>query len=124
MKKLYLLIVVLLIGSFALSACAPAIAPDTEGENVVEVELVSYDIHMPQTLESGSITFHVVNNSDDDEHSIEIEGNGVEVELEPHLQPGEDGTLTVELAPGTYRVYCPVDDHAEEHGMEIEITVK
>jgi uncharacterized cupredoxin-like copper-binding protein len=141
MRKAHALLICLLAGLIFLSACTP-VAPgreedepagnenenvnsnDNEAENVVEVELVSYEIHMPMTLDAGTITFHVVNNSQDDEHSIEIEGNGIEEELEPHLEPGEEGALTVDLAPGTYRVYCPVDDHADEHGMEIEITVK
>src|SRR5688572_8648759 len=134
MRKLHTLLISLLVGLMFLSACTPVVpgreedAPavnenenannnDNEAENVVEVELVSYEINMPTTLDAGTITFHVINNSDDHEHSIEIEGNGIEKELEPHLQPGEEGTLTVDLAPGTYRVYCPVEDHAEEHGM-------
>jgi uncharacterized cupredoxin-like copper-binding protein len=126
MRKL-LTVSILLIGMVILSACAspttPA-PPPSEGQTV-EVELVSYEIHMSQTLQAGTLTFHVVNNTDDgEEHSLEIEGNGIEVELESHLQPGEEGTLTVDLAPGTYRFYCPVEDHAEEHGMEIEVTVE
>jgi uncharacterized cupredoxin-like copper-binding protein len=91
---------------------------------MVEVELVSYEIHMPQTLQAGTNTFHVVNHATDEEHSFEIEGNGIEEELESHLQPGEEGTLTVDLPAGTYTVYCPVEDHRTAHGMEIEVTVK
>lgn len=154
MSKHYASLLALLVGLLVLAACMPVApareddAPSepslnendngntndnaaendnqagTEGGNVVEVELTSYEIDMPKTLQAGTITFHVVNNSQDDEHSIEIEGEGIEEELEPHLEPGEEGTLTVDLAPGTYRVYCPVNDHAEEHGMEIEITVE
>jgi uncharacterized cupredoxin-like copper-binding protein len=129
MRKRYLRQIAILIGLVALSGCVPAPTgvdqnQSTAVENVVEVELVSFEIHMPETLQAGTITFDVVNNSEDDEHSIKIEGQGIEEELESHLQPGEEGTLTVDLAPGTYRVYCPVEDHADEHGMEIEITVE
>jgi plastocyanin len=94
------------------------------GEGEIEVELYSYEIEMPATLKAGTITFHIENEADDEEHSFAIEGNGVDVQLDAELQPGEEGTLTVELAPGTYRIYCPVEDHAEEHGMELEVTVE
>jgi uncharacterized cupredoxin-like copper-binding protein len=137
MRKQYAFLMAWLVGLFVLVACAPATTGtendgpsepslnDNEGENVVEVELVSYEIQMPMTLKAGTITFHVVNNTpDDEEHSFEIEGNGIEEELEHHLKPGEEASLTVDLAPGTYRVYCPVEDHAEEHGMEIQISVE
>lgn len=129
MRKHYLQQIAALIPLVVLAGCAPAATEVDDnrsetGEKVIEVELVSYEIHMPETLQAGTISFHVVNNSEDDEHSMKVEGQGIEEELEPHLQPGEEGTLTVDLAPGTYRVYCPVDDHAEEHGMEIEITVE
>jgi uncharacterized cupredoxin-like copper-binding protein len=30
--------------------------------------------------------------------------------------------LTVDLTPGTYEVYCPIDDHRAQ-GMQVEVTV-
>ena len=47
---------------------------------------------------------------------------GIEEELEQHLQPGASDTITVDLTPGTYAVYCPVDNH-EAEGMRVELTV-
>jgi uncharacterized cupredoxin-like copper-binding protein len=76
---------------------------------------------MPATVPAGSIVFDIVN-AGTMEHGFEIEGAGVEEVLEPTLQPGETGTLEVNLEPGTYTVYCPVDDHRAS-GMEIELTV-
>lgn len=95
----------------------------TAGEaQTVDVDLIDGQINMPITLAPGLITFNVTN-SGTMEHSFEIEGQGLEAELDPHLQPGESGQLQVELAAGTYTVYCPVADHADQ-GMRLELTVQ
>jgi len=54
-------------------------------------------------------------------HAVEVEGDGIEEETET-IQGGET-ELTVDLKPGTYEFYCPVDDHKEE-GMKGELIVK
>ena len=87
----------------------------------VNVGLIEYQIDMPASVPAGTVTFNITNNGTM-EHSFHIEGNGIDQELEPHLQPGESGTLTVDLAPGTYTVYCPVEDH-RSRGMELQLTV-
>ena len=94
--------------------------PDEE-VNTVQVELVSFEIGMPETLPAGPTEFEVTN-AGEDEHSFVIEGQGIEEGLDSNLQPDEAQTLQVDLEPGTYVVYCPVDDHREE-GMELELTV-
>jgi uncharacterized cupredoxin-like copper-binding protein len=38
------------------------------------------------------------------------------------LRPDAETTLSVELADGTYELFCPVDNHAEK-GMSAEVTV-
>jgi uncharacterized cupredoxin-like copper-binding protein len=88
----------------------------------VDVSLIEFELQMETTVPAGTVTFNITNNGTE-EHSFEIEGNGVEEELEPHLMPGESGTLTVDLQPGTYEVYCPVADHADM-GMRLELTVQ
>lgn len=92
------------------------------GQVEVEVRLFDRTIEMPASLPEGRTTF-VVTNTGDATHSFEVEGRGLEAELERPLQPGETGTLTVELTPGDYTVYCPVGNHQAE-GMErrLEIT--
>jgi uncharacterized cupredoxin-like copper-binding protein len=66
------------------------------------------------------------------QHSLEIEGKGIkskegeagEAKLEPYLDPGQSGVLTVSFQkPGTYEMYCPVDGH-EQEGMKGEVVVK
>lgn len=96
----------------------PAISPEGSG---VDVGLTEFTIDMPHELPAGSTTFRVTN-AGTIPHNIEIEGQGIERELERNLSAGQGGTLTVELEPGTYEVYCPVADHAER-GMRLELTV-
>jgi uncharacterized cupredoxin-like copper-binding protein len=74
------------------------------------------------TVKPGTVTFDVTNDGQTT-HALEVEGPGEEVETED-LSPGDSAKLTVDLSkPGTYEMYCPVDDH-RGMGMEGEITVK
>jgi uncharacterized cupredoxin-like copper-binding protein len=75
------------------------------------------------SVKSGNVTFNLKNDGQT-AHSLEIEDvNGQDEEIEGDVSPGQSGTLAVNLKPGTYEFYCPVDDH-KEMGMEGEITVK
>jgi uncharacterized cupredoxin-like copper-binding protein len=93
---------------------------EAEG-NAVQVSLTEYTIDMPTEIGAGTVSFEVSNDGNT-AHNFEIEGQGVEEEFESNLQPGETKTLQVELQPGTYEVYCPVDGH-RDLGMELELTV-
>ena len=73
------------------------------------------------TTKAGQVTFDVSNDGST-VHNLEVEGNGVEEETED-LQPGQSGKLTVDLKPGTYEIYCAIDDH-KELGMEGTLTVQ
>jgi plastocyanin len=55
-------------------------------------------------------------------HAVEIEGNGVEKKTET-VTGGKAPAITVDLKPGTYTFYCPVDGH-EAAGMKGTLTVK
>jgi plastocyanin len=69
---------------------------------------------------AGSVTIKLVNDSDIP-HAVEVEGNGVEEESETIT--GGETELSVDLEPGTYEYYCPVDDHKGQ-GMEGTLTVE
>jgi glucose/arabinose dehydrogenase len=90
------------------------------GETVA-VSLMEFAIDMPTELPAGPTTFEITNDGTI-EHNFEVEGQGIEEELPENLAPGASGTLTVDLAPGTYEVYCPVGNH-EDEGMRVELTV-
>jgi plastocyanin len=99
------------------TATSPAPAQAT----TTEVGLSEYQIEMPTSLSAGSQAFSVTNNGTI-EHNFEIEGQGIEESFGNNLSPGEAQTMQLDLAPGTYEVYCPVDNHREQ-GMEIQLTV-
>ncbi|HET8755249.1 MAG TPA: cupredoxin domain-containing protein [Solirubrobacteraceae bacterium] len=62
------------------------------------------------SAKAGKVTLKLVNQSQIP-HAIEVEGNGVEEETD--TVTGENAEVTIDLKPGTYQYYCPVDDHRE-----------
>jgi glucose/arabinose dehydrogenase/uncharacterized cupredoxin-like copper-binding protein len=100
---------------------AEAATTPAAGGEVVTVSLVDGAIEMSDTLAAGTYTFEVTNNGTM-MHNFEIEGQGMESAFEADLEPGETRSMTVELAAGTYEVYCPVGNHRAQ-GMELELTV-
>jgi uncharacterized cupredoxin-like copper-binding protein len=68
----------------------------------------------------GTYTFEAMNDGGVD-HSLEIEGMGIEEETET-IGPGESASMTVDLEAGTYEMYCPIGNH-RDLGMSGEITV-
>jgi uncharacterized cupredoxin-like copper-binding protein len=98
-----------------------AASPVPEDTPTTEVGLTEYQIEMPTSLSAGSQTFRVTNNGTT-EHNFEVEGQGIEEAFETNLSPGETQTMQLDLAPGTYEVYCPVGNHRDQ-GMEIQLTV-
>jgi uncharacterized cupredoxin-like copper-binding protein len=94
------------------------------GGQTVDMSAVDFKFNPSDpTVKSGDVTFNLTNDGQAP-HSLEIEDvNGQDQEIEGDVSPGQSGTLTVNLKPGTYEFYCPVDNH-KEMGMEGEITVK
>lgn len=93
----------------------------TGADHKVEVKLTEFKMEMSTTVAAGPTTF-TVTNAGSDVHSFEVEGNGMEKRLATHLQAGQTKTLQVDLKPGTYKVYCPVDGH-KMIGMSLNLTV-
>jgi uncharacterized cupredoxin-like copper-binding protein len=98
-----------------------AVTPDKDAHRV-EVTLNEHRIDMPKSLGSGKTAF-VVRNSGKEKHNFEIEGQGIDKKFMTSLSPDESKVLHVDLAPGNYKVICPVKDH-EEEGMKLNVTVK
>jgi hypothetical protein len=93
----------------------------TTDADTVEVHLAEFSIDMPQSLPAGRTVFRVMNHGSV-EHGFEIEGPDVQDSLTSNVQPGEEATLSVDLEPGSYEVWCPVADHAEQ-GMRTTLQV-
>jgi uncharacterized cupredoxin-like copper-binding protein len=108
-------------GESSADAETAATAPNS-AKGSVEVRLTEYKIEMPILIVSGATTFNVTNTGNET-HGFEIAGNGIEKPLKPRLKKGENGSLQVDLKPGTYKVYCPVIGH-KWHGMSLDLTVR
>jgi plastocyanin len=93
-------------------AGALALAADPSGK-------IAYD----KTSLSGKAGKNTINftNASQVPHAVEVEGKGVEKETKT-IQGGK-ASLTLNLKPGTYEFYCPVDDHKAE-GMKGTLTIK
>src|SRR5947207_13311599 len=73
----------------------------------VSVKLSEWNVGLSQaSIAAGPVTF-VVTNAGSIPHGFEVEGEGIEQEIET-IQPGASDTLTLTLKPGSYEVYCPV----------------
>jgi uncharacterized cupredoxin-like copper-binding protein len=114
------MVVVALLSALPLATVTAAPLRQTDG-SPVSVSLVDFEIRMPNQLPAGPTTFTVTNEGTHP-HNFEIEGQGIEQVFEANLQPGESNTMTIDLPPGDYVVYCPVDDH-RGLGMELTLTV-
>jgi uncharacterized cupredoxin-like copper-binding protein len=88
----------------------------------VDVQLTEYGIQMPDTLPSGQQRLKVAN-AGKENHNFIIEGPGVSTKLTNDLTRGDTAEIVVDLKPGSYTVYCPVDGHRGK-GMQRTVTVR
>jgi len=88
------------------------------------VRLTEWKVELSQsTVPSGEVEI-TVKNGGTMPHALEIEGKGIEKELEP-INAGKTSKLRLTLSPGTYELYCPIGDGAHKQmGMiaHIEVT--
>jgi uncharacterized cupredoxin-like copper-binding protein len=96
----------------------------TQAAETIDVSLTDFKIDppKPRISKAGQIEFRVKNDGGT-VHNLEVEGPKDEAVLPSNLNPGQTGTLKVDLStPGKYEWYCPVDDH-RGFGMKGQITV-
>lgn len=89
----------------------------------VRARLTEWKVELSQTtIAAGPVKF-VITNAGSIAHGFEVEGQGVEKEVET-IQPGASDTLSLTLRQGSYEVYCPVGEVAHKKlGMEAHLVV-
>ncbi len=88
----------------------------------VQVTLKEFSITLdPSTVRAGTVRF-VVTNQGTVVHSFEVKGNGID-QRASNLNPGQSETMQVDLQPGTYDTWCPIDSH-KDLGMFAQLTVR
>ena len=102
-----------------------AMTPSTQsgGASSVGVRLSEWKLELSRlTVPTGDVEF-TVTNSGTMLHAFEVEGQGLEKDLEP-IKVGATSTLRLTLPPGTYELYCPIDNGAHKGmGMIAHIEV-
>jgi hypothetical protein len=109
-------------GATATPTPTPTATPVTYPRRTA-VDLVEWDVRSSyHTLGVGRVTFNV-NNLGEDDHDLAVRaGNGPAL-AKLELAPGANGPLALDLAAGSYILYCSLQGH-EAAGMRLAITVK
>ena len=89
----------------------------------IQVQLSEWKIQLSAaSVPAGPVRF-IVHNSGSIPHGFEVEGRGLEKEVEL-IQPGASDTLELRLETGSYEIYCPVGGVSHKNlGMETGLTV-
>jgi hypothetical protein len=117
-------------------APAPTPAPTPEPEpNAVSIATNDHTdpyeyVPSRKIAKAGRLTVQLNNKASEDEHNMDMQRVGESGELEGPVVAavsaagaGASEAVTVEVQPGTYRMWCTIGHHAE-HGMTTEITVE
>lgn len=92
-----------------------------QGQEIVVTES-EYALTLPEgDVPAGPAVFRVENDGSS-LHDLAISGPGLDTEVSDRVRPGETTQLSVELAPGTYTLWCTVANH-RALGMETELVV-
>ena len=89
----------------------------------VPVTLSEWKLEMKRdTVPAGPVTFRVTNDGSM-LHAFHVEGTGVDKETR-QISKGESASLTLNLKPGTYELYCPMSELSHKKaGMVRKLTV-
>ena len=105
----------------ATATTAQGTTTQTAPATKVDVSETEFKIAFAKTpTAAGSYDF-VVKNDGKVPHDFVVSGNGVN-EKTPLLNSGDSHTVSVDLKPGTYDVYCSVPGH-KQAGMDVKLTV-
>jgi plastocyanin len=86
-----------------------------EADATVPVSLTDFRLPRNVRVPRGGLIAFEVTNDGESPHALAIIGPAGQARTQT-LRPGERTIVEVRLPPGTYKWYCPVDDH-ERRGM-------
>lgn len=114
-------------GALAAPPATATMPTDTgQAARTVHVVLNEWRVSPSQTtLAAGPVMFHVMNEGQY-QHGLEVQ-RGTDEWQTGNIPAGGTGTVTVNLMPGTYTLYCPIADSHGNHrqmGMQATITVQ
>ena len=102
---------------------APAPSSATEQEaGSVAATLVDFAVELDEDGLSGGPHEFTIANEGSSTHDVVVERDGETVAASDAIDPGATTTLTVDLEPGEYVVYCSIANH-RAMGMETTIRV-
>jgi hypothetical protein len=86
----------------------------------IQVQLTEWKVELSSaSVPAGPVRF-IVHNGGSIPHGFEVEGRGLEKEIEL-IAPGASDTLEVTLKAGHYEIYCPVGGNSHKKlGMDVE----
>jgi plastocyanin len=91
------------------------------GGQQIAVKATDFHFDPPDiSVDAGTVTITLTNDGSAS-HALTIEGNGVN-ESTDVIGGGDSTSMTVDLAEGTYEIFCPVDGH-KDMGMVGTLTV-
>ncbi len=97
-----------------------SVPDDFEGQ-VIEVTITDHEISMDVDEVEAGEHFIIGTNEGSSEHALATRFPVQEnPNIERVLQPGETDVIHT-FSEDPFLIYCSIDDHAEAHGMEIEI---
>lgn len=103
-------------GAVEVSETEYAMTPsDAELESLLPGETIT------SIVEAGQVKFEITNDGEET-HSFVFNDVGKEIELGKDLAPGESAEMSVDVDPGFYEYYCPIDDH-QGLGMQGQLEV-
>lgn len=106
-----------------LIVAALAALSSTAAAQSVPVTLTEWKVDMKRdTVPAGPVTFRVTNDGSM-VHAFHVGGTGIDKETR-QISKGESASLTLNLKPGTYELYCPMSELTHKKaGMVRKLTV-
>lgn len=100
-----------------------AVVPNTSGGTTVLVMLEDRHIAVRESAIPPGPAVFTITNGGDQLHNLYIEGPGVKKAAGGPIEENGSRSVTVDLQPGTYTLYCPILDH-RENGELATFTVR